>query len=187
MTSPFGRGADAALPPPDSPAYWDLVARAATGFVKATREGLINREAIGIVIALQQRYPHGTLDLATVLLAGVQERCRPEHLTDDGIPDLDLLAPNQVDAVTVLEATSKANAFFGRGPATAADIEHTQQQVSVHGEVRAQVTAAWRTAAAAPPPSRRSALRSALSSLERDARATAAALSLAVAAALKAP
>lgn len=183
--SPFGRGADSALPQEGTPAYWRLVTRAGTAFVDAARSGLVNRQAIGTVSALQGRYPHGTLDLAVTVLADVQVRCPAQQRTEEGLPDLDRLAPARPDAIAVLEATSKTNAFFGRGLPTAADIEGVEEQVRVHDRTRELATAAWRAAASAPDPeSRRSEIRSSLTPLAADARAVAAALTLATTAAV---
>ncbi|MEV6956096.1 hypothetical protein [Streptomyces sp. NPDC051183] len=183
--SPFGRGADNALPQEGTPAYWRLVTRAGVAFVDAARSGLVSREAIATISALQGRYPRGTLDLTTTVLADVLVRCPAQQRTEEGLPDLDRLVPARSDAVTVLEATSKSNAFFGRGLATAADIEGVEEQVRVNDRTRDLVTAAWRAAAAAADlESASSAIRSSLAPLATDARAVAAALTLATTAAV---
>ncbi|MEU3907979.1 hypothetical protein AB0F20_29915 [Streptomyces goshikiensis] len=184
--SPFGRGADSTLPQEGTPAYWRLVTRAGTAFVDAARSGLVNRQAIGTVSALQGRYPHGTLDLACTVLADLLVRCPAQHRTEEGLPDLDRLVPARPDPIIVLEAASKTNAFFGRGLATATDIAGVEEQVRAHDLTRGLVTAAWRAAASAPDPeSMRSEIRSSLTPLAADARAVAAALTLATTAAVR--
>lgn len=182
----FGRAADSALPAEGTPAYWHLITSVGAAFIAGARSGVVNREAIGIVAALQARYRNGTLDLAAALLYDALVRCPPERRTSEGLPDLDLLAPDSTDAVTVLEATSKTNAIFGRRTVTAADIEHTEEQQRAHDRTRDLVTAAWTSAASAPAPeAMRSKIRSCLSPLEGDARGSAAVLALAASAVVR--
>ncbi|WP_327258179.1 hypothetical protein [Streptomyces sp. NBC_01244] len=183
--SPFGRGADSALPQEGTPAYWRLVTRAGAAFVDAARSGLVNRQAVGTVSALQARYPQGALDLAVTVLADVLVRCPAHQRTKEGLPDLDRLVPARPDALTVLEAASKSNAFFGRGIATAADITGIEEQVRAHDRTLDLVTAAWRVASSAPDlESIRSEIRSSLTPLAADALAVAAALTVATTAAV---
>ncbi|MFJ3182421.1 hypothetical protein ACIPJN_29095 [Streptomyces sp. NPDC086796] len=139
--------APSSTPPTGTPAYWAVLEDLADAYVfsRATSAPGDLADAQRVMTRMRPYGAAGLIDLSTLLVLIVVDRC-PQQLRDkEGRPDIARLIGGQAEALTTIHTASAANAQLGRGHVTATDLDDAEQQIALIQQLEATVGEALRT------------------------------------------
>ncbi|MDW4912450.1 hypothetical protein [Streptomyces californicus] len=118
----------------------DIIRAVTDAYLKALHQGDLHG-ALGIMTRLATRYGLPAVrDLATELTGDLHTHCPPRFRDALGRVDISALAPaRHDDPLTTIDVATETNRLSGRGYVTAADLDHTEEQIRVTETVRRTV------------------------------------------------